>query len=550
MAHIQTTSEGVPVILLKEGSRQSRGRDAQRNNIQAAKLISEIISTSLGPRGMDKMLVDSLGDITITNDGATILKEIDVQHPAAKMMVEVAKATDSEVGDGTTSAVVLAGSLLEKAESLIDNEIHPVIIADGYKKALIYATKILPEIAEKIDPTNRDVLEKIAKTAMQTKLVSIEASDLAKVVVDASLLILEEKGDSKKISLDNIKVERKTGGSISDSQLVNGIVLDKEVVSSSMPKKIVDAKIALINAPLEIEKTEFDAKINITNPNQIKSFMEEENQILKDIADKISSIGATVVLCQKGIDDIVQHYLAKAGILAVRRIKESDMTKLAKATGARIVGRVNDLAKIDLGEAQNVEEKSIEEDNWVFIEGCKNPKAVTLLIRGGSQRVIDEADRSIHDGLMVVKDVIEKPMILYGGGAPEEYIATRLRTWSKTLSGREQLAVEKYAEAIESIPIALARNAGMNPIDAITQLRAKHNSGEKSAGVDIVKGEIGDMEKLEVIEPIKVKEQVMKSATETANMILRIDNIVAVSRSSSPEPPQGTPPGAGGMGMY
>ena len=549
MAQIQTTSEGVPVILLKEGSRQSRGRDAQRNNIQAAKLVSEIISTSLGPRGMDKMLVDSLGDITITNDGATILKEIDVQHPAAKMMVEVAKATDSEVGDGTTSAVVFAGSLLEKAESLIDNEIHPVIIANGYKKALIYSTKLLLEIAEKIDPKNRDVLEKIAKTAMQTKLVSIEASDLAKVVVDASLLILEEKGDSKKMSLDNIKVERKTGGSLSDTQLVNGIVLDKEVASSSMPKKIVDAKIALINAPLEIEKTEFDAKINISSPNQIKSFMDEENQILKDIADKISSIDATVVLCQKGIDDIVQHYLAKAGILAVRRIKESDMTKLAKATGARIVGSVNDLAKKDLGEAQNVEEKSIEEDNWVFIEGCKNPKAVTLLIRGGSQRVIDEADRSIHDGLMVVKDVIEKPLILYGGGAPEEYIATQLKTWSKTLSGREQLAVEKYAEAIESIPIALARNAGMNPIDAITQLRAKHSAGEKSTGVDIVKGEIGDMEKLEIIEPIKVKEQVMKSATETANMILRIDNVIAVSRSSSPEPPQGMPPGGGGMGM-
>lgn len=546
---MQTTAEGVPVILLKEGSKQSRGRDAQRNNIQAAKLISEIISTSLGPRGMDKMLVDSIGDITITNDGATILKEIDVQHPAAKMMVEVAKATDSEVGDGTTSAVVMAGALLEKAESLIDNEIHSVIIAEGYKKAQRQATKLLSDIAEKIDPKDRNVLDRIAKTAMQTKLVSIEATDLAKVVVDAILLILEEKDGSHKVSLDNIKVEKKTGGSISDSQLVNGIVLDKEVVSSGMPKKIENANIALISAPLEIEKTEFDAKINISSPNQIKSFMEEENQILKEMVEKIKLTGATVVLCQKGIDDIVQHYLAKSGILAVRRIKESDMSKLAKASGGRIVGSVNDLSKKDLGQAQNVEEKPIEEDKWVFIEGCKNPKAVTLLIRGGSQRVIDEVDRSIHDALMVVKDTIEKPMILLGGGAPEEYIATQLRSWSKTLSGREQLAIEKYAEAVESIPIALARNAGMNPIDAITQLRAKHSAGEKSAGVDIIKGEIGDMEKLDVIEPIKVKEQIIKSATETANMILRIDNVVAVSKASPPEQPQGMPP-PGGMGMY
>jgi thermosome len=492
---------------------------------------------------MDKMLVDPLGDITITNDGATILKEIDVQHPAAKMMVEVAKATDSEVGDGTTSAVVMAGALLEKAESLIENEIHPVIIADGYKKASIQALKLLSEIAKKIDPKDKDILIQIAKTAMQTKLVSVEATDLAKVAVDASLLVIEEKGGSHKVVLDNIKVEKKTGGSISESYLVNGIVLDKEIVSSSMPKKIENAKIALISAPLEIEKTEFDAKINISSPNQIKSFMEEENQILKDMVEKIKTTGATVVLCQKGIDDIIQHYLAKAGILTVRRIKESDMTKLSKATGGRIVGRVNDLSDKDLGDAQNVEEKTIEEDNWVFVEGCKNPKAVTLLIRGGTQRVIDEAERSIHDALMVVKDVIEKPMILPGGGAPEEYIADNLRTWSKTLSGREQLAVEKYAEAIESIPIALARNAGMNPIDAITQLRAKHSAGEKYVGVNVNDGVISDMEKLDIVEPIKVKEQIIKSATETANMILRIDNVIAVSRSGPSAPPEGMPLG-------
>jgi len=547
MAQLQTTAEGIPVILLKEGTRQSRGRDAQRNNISAAKLIAEMISTSLGPRGMDKMLVDSLGDITITNDGATILKEIDVQHPAAKMMVEVAKATDSEVGDGTTSAVVMAGALLEKAESLIDNEIHPVIIADGYKKASKKASELLLEIAQKVSVDDRSTLEKIAKTAMQTKLVSIEASDLAKLVVEACLAIREEKNGEYKIKIDNIKVEKKAGGSVSDSQIVNGIVLDKEVANSGMPRRIENAKIALISAPLEIEKTEFEAKINISDPNQIKSFMDEEDKILRDMVEKIKSANANVILCQKGIDDIVQHYLSKANILAVRRIKESDMSKLAKATGARIVGNVNDLSEKDLGLAQNVEEKQIENDNWVFVEGCKNPKAVTVLIRGGSQRVIDEAERSIHDALMVVKDVVERPLMLVGGGAPEAYVAVKLRTWSQSLSGREQLAVEKFAEALESIPLALARNAGMNPIDAITQLRAKQSAGEKYTGIDVINGTVGNISKLDVLEPLKVKEQVIKSATETANMILRIDNVVAVSKSASP--PQGMPPG-GGMGEY
>ena len=539
---IGTTSEGVPVILLKEGTKQSRGRDAQRNNIRAAKLIAEIIQTSLGPRGMDKMLVDTLGDVTITNDGATILKEIDVQHPAAKMMVEVAKATDSEVGDGTTSAVVLAGALLEKAESLIDDEIHPVIIADGYKKASRKAVEFLSEITASIDPKNKDILEKIANTSMQTKLVSIEATDLAKLVVDASLKVIEEKNGSFKVNLDNIKVEKKTGGSVSDSELVSGIVLDKEIVHSGMPRRIENAKIALINDALEIKKTEFEAKLNISSPNQIKSFMEEESQILKDIVNKIKSTGTNVILCQKGIDDIIQHYMSKEGMLAVRRIKESDMTKLAKATGGRIVGRVDDLTESDLGSADNVEEKRIEEDNWVFIEGCKNPKAISILVRGGSQRVIDEADRSMHDALMVVKDVIEKPKIVYGGGSPEAYIALKLREWAKSLSGREQLAVERFADAMESIPLALARNAGMNPIDAITQLRSKQSVGERFTGVDVVNGKIADFEKLGIIEPVKVKEQIIKSATETANMILRIDNVVASSRSSM------TPSQGGGMG--
>ena len=540
MASVQTTSEGIPVIVLKEGSKQSRGRDAQRNNIAAAKLVAEIIATSLGPRGMDKMLVDSLGDITITNDGATILKEIDVQHPAAKMMVEVAKATDSEVGDGTTSAVVFAGALLEKAEALIDNDIHPVIIANGYKKASLKAISFLGEIAQKVEPKNRAILEKIATTTMQTKLISVEASDLAKLVVDAALDVVTQKDSGFSVDLNNIKVEKKAGGSILDSRMINGIVLDKEVTHSGMPKKIENAKIALISAPLEIEKTEFEAKINISSPDQIKSFMEEENSILKSMVDKIQSIQANVILCQKGIDDIAQHYLAKAGILAVRRIKESDMAKLAKATGGRIVGSVTDLTSKDLGEASIVEERTIENDNWVFIEGCKNPKAVTLLIRGGSQRVIDEVERSLHDALMVVKDVIEKPMIVYGGGAPEAYVSSKLRQWAQTLSGREQLAVEKFAEALESIPLALARNAGMNPIDALTQLRSKQNAGERWAGIDTANGQVGDIEVLQIVEPLKVKEQVIKSAAESANMILRIDNVVASSKpTGQPEPRPG-----------
>jgi thermosome len=547
MSQVGTTPEGVPIILLKEGTSQSRGRDAQRNNIRAAKLIAEIIQTSLGPRGMDKMLVDSLGDITITNDGATILKEIDVQHPAAKMMVEVAKATDSEVGDGTTSAVVLAGALLEKAESLIDDEIHPVIIADGYKKASKKAMEFLSEITISVESKDKETLEKIANTSMQTKLVSIEATDLAKLVVDAVLKIIEEKNGTFKVNLDNIKIEKKAGGSISDSELISGIILDKEIVHSGMPRRIENARIALISDALEIKKTEFEAKLNISSPNQIKSFMEEESQILKDMVNKIKSTGANVVLCQKGIDDIIQHYLSKEEMLAVRRIKESDMTKLAKATGGRIVGRVDDLNDAELGLAENVEERRVEEDNWVFIEGCKNPKAISILLRGGTQRVIDEADRSMHDALMVVKDVIEKPKIVYGGGAPESFIALRLREWSKTLSGREQLAVEKFADALESIPLALARNAGMNPIDTITQLRSKQSAGERFTGVDVINGTIADFEKLRIMEPVKVKEQIIMSATETANMILRIDNVVASSRSSPP--PQGGMGGMPGMGM-
>ncbi|MEK6833875.1 MAG: thermosome subunit beta, partial [Thermoproteota archaeon] len=381
---MQNAQGGIPVVIVKEGTQQTKGRDAQKNNITAAKLIAEIVHTSLGPRGMDKMLVDSLGDVTITNDGATILKEIDVQHPAAKMLVEIAKATDNEVGDGTTSAVVLAGALLENAESLINQDVHPTIIVDGYRKAAQKTIQFLEKMADRVQPTDKEILNKIARTAMQTKLVRKDSGGLADMAVKAVLAVAEKTEDEYKVDIDDIKVEKKAGGSIKDTLLTKGIILDKEVVHSGMPKKISSAKIALINSALEIDKTEFDAKINISSPDQMKSFLDEENKMIKNMVDKVIASGANVLFCQKGIDDIAQHYLAKAGILTVRRIKESDLTKLAKATGARVVTNLDDLFDKDLGSAENVEERKVETDRWVFIEGCKHPKAVTILVRGGS----------------------------------------------------------------------------------------------------------------------------------------------------------------------
>ena len=402
MASIQQGPNG-PVLVLKESALQQKGKDAQQNNIAAAKLVSALVKSSLGPRGLDKMLVDSLGDVTITNDGATILKEIDVQHPAAKMLVEISKTTDNEVGDGTTSVVVLAGSLLENAESLLDQDVHPTIIVDGYRKAGKKVKQFLKDIAEEISPNDKSILNKIAKTSMQTKLVRKDSDQLGDIVVKSILFVAEKEGDNYKVDIDDIKVEKKAGGSIKDSTIIQGIVLDKEIVHGGMPKKIIDAKIALINTALEISKTETDAKINISNPQQMKSFLDEENRMLKTMVDKVIGSGANVILCQKGIDDMAQHYLAKAGIIAVRRIKESDLTKLAKATTARIVTNLDDLFEKDLGSAEIVEERKIEEDKWVFIEGCRHPKSVTLLLRGGSQRVVDEVERSVHDALWWLK---------------------------------------------------------------------------------------------------------------------------------------------------
>ena len=550
---IQTGSAGgMPVLILKEGASETKGREAQKNNINAAKTVAEIVRTSLGPRGMDKMLVDSLGDVTITNDGATILKEIDVQHPAAKMMVEISKATDNEVGDGTTSVVVLAGSLIEKAEELITKNVHPTVIVDGYRKCAVKSIELLNNIAIKVTNNEKEQLIKIAKTSMQTKLVSKESDDLANIVVTAAQQVSESRNGSTKVDLDDIKVEKKSGGSIKDTKLIKGIVLDKEVVHGGMPKRVEKAKIALINSALEIEKTEFDAKLNITSPEQMKRFLDEENTMLKTMVEKVTGSGANVVICQKGLDDIAQHYLAKANVLTVRRVKESDMTKLSRATGARVINNLDDLTSKDLGAADLVEERKVETDKWVFIEGCKNPKAVTILIRGGSQRVVDEADRSVHDALMVTKDVLEKPLIVAGGGSPEAYVSGKLREWTNTLTGREQLAAEKFAEALEIIPLTLAENAGMNQIDTLAELRSKQNKGSKWAGIDARNSRIADMAKLEIFEPLAVKEQIVKSATEVASMLLRIDDVIASSKSAGgggmpPGGMGGMPPGMDGM---
>ena len=536
MASIQQTPNG-PVIVLKESALQEKGKDAQKNNIMAAKLVAELVKSSLGPRGLDKMLVDSLGDVTITNDGATILKEIDAQHPAAKMMVEISKVIDTEVGDGTTSSVVFAGSLLEKAEQLLSKDVHSSVIVEGYQAAADKALEILSEIAKKVQPEDKESLLKVAKTSMESKLISEDSDVLAKIVVDAILRITKTKGTVKTVDLDNIKVEKKSGGSIQDTSLIKGIVLDKEIVHSGMPTKIQHAKIALINTALEIEKTEMSAEIRINDPTQMQMFLEEENRMLKSMVEKLHDVGANVVICQKGIDDMAQHFLAKHGILAVRRVKESDMAKLAKATGGRTTSNLEDISEKDLGTADLVQQKKVESDKWVFVEGCRNPQSVTLLIRGGSQRIVDEADRSMHDSLMVVKDVIEKPAIVAGGGAPEAFLASNLKEWADSFDGRQQLAIKKFAESLEVIPQTIAENAGMDPIDTMVTLRARQNDGKKWSGINAKDQKVADMFSLSILEPLAVKEQILKSATEAACMILRIDDVIAISGGPSGGPP-------------
>ncbi|MGB9777847.1 MAG: thermosome subunit beta [Candidatus Bathyarchaeales archaeon] len=542
---MSTQAGGVPVLILKEGSSRSRGREAQHANIMAARIVAETVKSSLGPKGMDKMLVDSFGDTTITSDGRTILDEMDIQHPAAKMMVEVAKTQDNEAGDGTTTAVILAGELLNKAEELIGKNVHPTIIIDGYKKASEKALEVLEKIAMPTGSNREEYLKKVAMTSMASKLVAEHREYLAELAVKAVLEVAEKENGKYKVDIDDIKVEKKPGESLRDTKLIQGIVLDKEVVHSGMPKRVENAKIALLDTALEIEKTEFDAKINIESPEQMDAFLKQEEEMLRQMVEKIEAVGANVVLCQKGIDDMAQHFLARKGILAVRRIKKSDMEKLSKATGGKIITNIDDMSPSDLGYASLVEERKIGDDKMTFVEGCKHPRAVTILIRGGTERIVDEAERSIHDALCVVRDVVEEPKILAGGGAPELEISRALKKYAETLPGREQLAVKSFAEALEVVPITLTENAGLDPIDILSELRARHEKGETWAGIEVNSGKVQDMSEAGVFEPLAVKKQIVKSAGEAASMILKIDDVIAAGKMKAPPTPPGGPPGAG-----
>jgi len=539
---------GVPVLVLREGSSRSRGREAQHTNIEAARIVAETVKSALGPKGMDKMLVDSFGDVTITSDGRTILDEMDIQHPAAKMMLEVAKTQDNEAGDGTTTAVIISGELLNKAQELIERNVHPTIIIDGYRKASDKALEILEKIAIQIDPSSPDYPKKVAMTSMASKLVADDREYLADLAVKAILAVAEKDGDKYKADVDDVKVEKKPGESARETKLIQGIVLDKEVTHSGMPKRVERAKIALLDCPLEIEKTEFDAKINIESPEQMEAFLKQEEDMLRDMVDKIAKAGANVVLCEKGIDDMAQHFLARKGILAVRRNKKSDMEKLAKATGGKIVTNLDGMTSADLGYAALVEERKIGDDKMTFIEGCKHPKAVTILIRGGTQRIVDEAERSVHDALCVVRDVVEEPKIVAGGGAPELEVSRQLRKYAETLPGREQLAVRAFAEALEVVPITLTENAGLDPIDILSELRARHEKGETWAGIEVRSGKAQDMARAGVYEPLAVKKQIVKSATEASTMILKIDDVIAAGKMKTPPTPPGGPGGMGGAG--
>ena len=542
MAYLTTTGSGQPVLILKEGTTRSRGKEAQRNNIMAAQVIGEVLKTTLGPRGMDKMLVDSLGDITITNDGAAILKEIDVEHPAAKMMVEIAKTQDDMVGDGTTTTVILASELLKKAEELLDQNIHPIILVSGYRKASQKAIEIINKISTPLDINDRKTLLKVALTSMSSKSVGSAREHLAEISIDAVKQIAEVRGDKNIADIDNIQLVKKTGKSLLETQLIRGIIIDKEVVNPGMPKTKENAKILLLDAALEIEKTEMSAEIRIKDPSQMKAFLDQENDMMEKMVTKVKASGADIVFCQKGIDDMVQHFLYKAGIMAARRVKESDMEKLAKATGARIISDLDDLKAADLGLAGLVDERKIGDDKMIFVEKCKDPHSVSILIRAGLERMVDEAERAITDSLSVVSDVIENNKIVPGGGAVEIEVAKELRKYATKVGGREQLAVEAFADAMEVIPRTLAENAGLQPIDILVELRSKHDSADgKNIGINIFTGKLQNSLEEGVIEPLVVKEQAIKSAAESAAMILRIDDVITAKS------PKGGPGGPGGM---
>jgi len=541
---------GQPIFIMKEGTERTRGKDAMQNNIAAAKVIAEAVRTSLGPRGMDKMLVDQFGDVVITNDGATILKEIDVQHPAAKMMVEVAKTQDSEVGDGTTTSVILAGELLKRAEKLLAQKIHPTVITEGFRKAADKAVEILDSISVKSGIDDKKGLKDAAMTCMSSKIV-VESKDmLADICIGAIEAVAEKENGKWTADIEKVQIQKKEGDMIDDTSLIKGIILDKEVVSPGMPKSVKDAKILLIQSAIEIEKTEFDAKLQITSPEQIQQFLDEEEKMLRTMVDKIVNSGANVVICQKGIDDMAQHFLARANVMAVRRVKKSDLEKLSSATGAMIITNLDDISPDTIGYAGLVEERKIMNDSWIFIEECKDPKSVVILIRGGTELIIDEVDRALHDALCVVRDVVEDEKIVGGGGAPEIETAIQLRKFASTLGGREQLAVEVFADSLDIIPKTLAENAGLDQIDVLMQLRAAHQAGDKFAGTDLETGNvIKNMMEIGVVEPTAVKVQAIKSSTEATSMILRIDDVIAGVKSAMPPGgPGGMPPGMGGMG--
>ena len=530
MAYL-TSQGGQPILILKEGTGRKRGREAQRNNIMAARIIGEVLRTTLGPRGMDKMLIDSLGDITITNDGATILDEVEAEHPAAKMMVEVAKTQDDMVGDGTTTAVVLAGELLKRAEELLDQNVHPLIIVSGYRKAAQKAVELLERLGTPVNIEDRDTLRQVALTSMGSKAVGAARETLADIAIDAVKEIAEKRGSEWLADIDNVQITKKEGKSLFDSELIRGIIIDKEIVHAGMPKTIKNAKIALLDCPIEVEKTEFSAEIRIKDPTQIQAFLDQETKMIQDMVKKITTSGANVLLCQKGIDDMAQHFLAKRGVLVARRIKQSDMEKLAKATGGKIINNLEDLKTKDLGKAGLVEERKISNDKMIFIEKCRDPHAVAVLIRAGLERMVDEAERAMNDALSVVSDVIENNKIVPGGGAIEAEIAKQVREYATTIGGREQLAIEAFAESMEIIPKTLAENAGLDKIDILVGLRAAHEKKRGyQMGVDVFNGKISNMKKAGVIEPLVVKQQAIKSATEASSMILRIDDVIAATK--------------------
>jgi thermosome len=534
-----------PILILKEGTKRDRGKDAQYNNIMAARAIADAVRSTLGPRGMDKMLVDSMGDVVITNDGVTILKEIDVDHPAAKMLVEVAKTQDEEAGDGTTSAVILSGELLKKAIDLIDANIHPTIIAGGYRLAATKAQEILDKLAMEVDVKDKKTLKLIAETSMISKSVNASRESLADLSVKAITAVAEQTNKKWNVDMDNIQLVKKTGGSIDDTQFIQGIIVDKEPVHPAMPKRIEKAKIALLDAAVEVQKTEIDAKIEITDPTQMQAFLDEEENMLRKMVATIKAAGANAVFCQKGIDDLAQHFLAKEKIFAVRRVKKSDMEKLAKATGATVVTKIEELSAEELGCAAQIEVRQLGEDEMTFVTGCKNPKAVSLLLRGGTEHVIDEVERSLDDAMSVVAVAIEDGKIVTGGGSTAVELAMKLREYAASVGGREQIAIDAYASALEVIPTALAENAGLDPIDILINMRKAHKDGKTHAGLNVYTGKIVDMMDQKVIEPIRVDRQAINSATDAAVLILRIDDVIAARGAA---PGMGGPGGAPDMG--